>query len=82
MDEETMRKVRQAFADQLCAERAASRMTQMEVVEKSGIKIDSLRRYEAGKRAIPSDALLALADAIGFDASRFVDRAQERIKDL
>lgn len=80
MDEMVEELLRRAFGDQLRAERAASRMTQVQVARAAGISEASLIRYEQGTRSLPISTLYAIAEAVGFDPRRFMDEAQARFE--
>lgn len=53
------------------AKRKAAKLTQIELAERAGVAVNSLRLYEAGKRSPKMDTLSKLSAALGEDIEVF-----------
>lgn len=67
-----------AIAAELRAERAARRMSNRDLADRSGVSKVSVQRYLAPTRTIPVDVLDVLATALGSSIGEIVTRAEER----
>lgn len=66
----------QALADEIRAERARQRLTQAQVIERSGVPRSTYVRMEAGTRAIDVVQLDRVAVAFGVSARELLERAE------
>lgn len=80
MSDEPRTPWRNAIAAQIRAERAASGMTQREVIAASGIPKSTYLRLESGERRADADQLALIAAAMGVRLSTFFQRAEERLE--
>lgn len=67
-----------AVAAQVAAERAALRLTQAEVIERTGLSRSTYLRIEAGVRPADVTELAKIATAYGLSTSQILMRAEER----
>ena len=72
--------MRQMLGAEIRGEIAAQGLGITEVAARAGMERTSLWRYLKGERAMPLDALVALADALQLDASELVQRAEQRAR--
>lgn len=70
----------QALANEIRAERARQRLTQAQVIEKSGIPRSTYVRLEAGERVIDVQQLDKIAHAFGIPMRELVDRAERLMR--
>lgn len=74
--------INQAMADILVASYKEERMTQADLVARTGINPTTMQRLLAGKSVIDVTQLAALADAIGVPPQDLMERAVERAERL
>jgi DNA-binding Xre family transcriptional regulator len=67
-------------AAELRAERARTRVTVREIVERTGISKSAVLNYLNGQRDIPVPALFEICAVLGVDAAEILDRAALRVK--
>lgn len=60
--------VTQALADELTGEYRKKRLTQSDIVKKSGLSLATVQRLLKGQRAMDATQLVLIAGAIGVDA--------------
>jgi transcriptional regulator with XRE-family HTH domain len=65
-----------AVAAQLRAERARVDITQVQLAERSGLAINTVRRIENEERTMSLPQLFALCRALDVEPGRFIDAAQ------
>lgn len=69
----------QALANEIRAERARQRLTQAQVIKKSGLPRSTYVRLEAGDRVIDVQQLDKIARAFGIPMNELVERAERLI---
>lgn len=69
-----------AVAAELRAERARTRLTVREIIERTGISKSSVLNYLNGQRDIPVPALFEICAVLGVDSGDILDRAGLRVK--
>lgn len=74
--------INQALADVLVSAYKGERMTQAQLVEKTGINVTTMQRLLAGKSDIDVIQLTKLADAIGTPPQELMEYAVERAERL
>jgi transcriptional regulator with XRE-family HTH domain len=67
-----------AFAEQMRAERAASRLSQSGLAKRSGISLSTIKRLESNEREMDTDQLDRLCRSFGLTITEFVVRAEAR----
>lgn len=68
-----------AVAAQIRAERAASGLTQRQVMDLSGLPKSTYLRLESGERVADVSQLAAFCAAVGVPLAEFMHRAEERL---
>ena len=69
------------IAERIRLTRQQKGLSQKELAEKSEVNLKSLSRYELGSSVPPSDALKAIADALGVSADHLLSDKQVAIRD-
>lgn len=80
MDNNYPEAVNAAVATELVAYRAAARMTQRELIERTGISKSKIIRIEAGQLNIGTRDIALITDALGVDPLELMQRAVARAK--
>lgn len=75
-----METLSQAVSATLRAERAAARLTQTELAERSGLGYQTVMRLEKGERSPSVAQLAALCSVLGLSMSELVERAEQRLR--
>jgi transcriptional regulator with XRE-family HTH domain len=66
-------------ADQVCAERAAARMTQEQLWTKAGLGRSTYLRIESGEHILDAAELALICGALGISLSEFFHRVEARM---
>lgn len=68
----------QAVADELVGYRTAARMSQTELIAKTGLSKSTIIRIEAGRVDIGTRDIALITDVLGVEPSELMQRAQVR----
>lgn len=78
MEHEMVARWEAALAETLRAERAAAKLTQVELAAKAGIPRVTYNRYETGERRPNVVQVAQIADGLGMKLSTFLGRVEAR----
>lgn len=79
MEQDLIHRWTGAVAETIRAERAAAKLTQVELAQKAGIPRMTYIRYETGERRPNVVQVAQIAEALGMPLSTFLARVEDRV---